>query len=299
MSNQAHPGWRLLAFLLLFFFLAGLASAALAALGLAPAAELPKGSELAEQAPVFLLMLLCAALTNFLIGKSLGPCLSWSSDFAPARLLGHGCRGAALGLALAGVVGALLGVSGRATYAPGEPPAPLVWAGLLATLLLSAALEELLFRGVLLRLLDQGLGRGWAVAFSALAFGGIHAARASSGIELALISLVSTTLAGLLLGLAFVRCGTLWLPMGLHAAWNLGLGPLLGLPVSGIQFANALVSPQLHAQDWFAGGSYGPEGGVAGILAILLGCVAMLRLPSLLGLPLAPWRGPDQLSLQP
>jgi len=275
-SNRAHPGWRLLAFLLLFVLLAGLAGGALAQLGLAPPAELDSGA-LAGQAPLFLLLLGCAALANSLVRHTLGPCFFWKLDFPPGRALDHGASGAAGGILLAGLAGSILWGSGSVRFTIGSGPGAAHAAALTATLLLSAALEEILFRGVLLRLLDQGLGPRWALLFSALAFGGIHAARASSGLELALLSLITATLAGWLLGLAFIRSGALWAPIGLHAAWNLGLGLLMGLPVSGIRFERSVLAAQIGEPGWLTGGSYGPEGGLAGALAIVVGCLALLR----------------------
>ena len=40
--------------------------------------------------------------------------------------------------------------------------------------------------------------------------------------------------AGLLLGGAYMLTRSLWLPMGLHAAWNFTQGEIFDVPVSGI-----------------------------------------------------------------
>lgn len=76
-------------------------------------------------------------------------------------------------------------------------------------------------------------------------------------------------------GLAFVRTGRVWMPLGLHMAWNYVQGPVCGFPVSGLTafpFDAELVRQHAiaHATKLAAlltGGAYGPEGGWLGIIA--------------------------------
>ena len=105
-----------------------------------------------------------------------------------------------------------------------------VWKATLI-MLFSAPEEEILNRGALLSGVAIALGgRGkTAVLLSALAFGLGHLANPGASA----VSAVGNMLGGLIYGYAFVMSGRLWLPIGLHFAWNLVQGPVLGFPVSG------------------------------------------------------------------
>jgi len=73
-----------------------------------------------------------------------------------------------------------------------------------------------------------------------------------------------------MLGWTALRSGDLWLPVGIHFAWNLVQGDLLNLtgsPARGTVFG--AVTEQAGPA-WFVGTRYGIEVGVAGVLALLL-----------------------------
>jgi membrane protease YdiL (CAAX protease family) len=127
----------------------------------------------------------------------------------------------------------------------------------------SAMAEELINRGLLLSGLTIVLGgRGRTAALlAALLFGLFHLANPGASA----LSVCGNALGGLIYGMAFVLSGRLWLPLGLHFAWNYVQGPLLGFPVSGLSAGGLL---QIHdlGPIWLTGGSYGPEAGLVGIL---------------------------------
>jgi len=75
--------------------------------------------------------------------------------------------------------------------------------------------------------------------------------------------------------LGYVLTDELAIPIGLHIAWNVLLGSMLGLPVSGIQTPALLFVVQRGPDAW-TGGAYGPEGGLLGSLAFLLGSLLIL-----------------------
>jgi membrane protease YdiL (CAAX protease family) len=124
---------------------------------------------------------------------------------------------------------------------------------------LVAPLEEWSFRGVLLRALQRSLGSGSAVTLCAALFASVHFLRLdpalggtgpvtwTSGFA-ALPHLfwqfappsrlgggwVTLFGLGLLLGTAALRCRTLWLPVGLHAGFVVGL-KLTGVAVAAVR----------------------------------------------------------------
>ena len=76
-------------------------------------------------------------------------------------------------------------------------------------------------------------------------------------------------LVGIPLAAAYLRTRALWMPIGIHFAWNFLQGFTLGLPVSGIALPDALVTARVHGAVWLTGGDYGPEGGLLASGAIV------------------------------
>lgn len=132
--------------------------------------------------------------------------------------------------------------------------------------------EEVLFRGVLLRSLEETLGTWAAVALSALAFGLIHGANPHatwwSNLAIALE-------AGVLLGLLYAATRSLWLVIGFHAAWNVVQGPVLGVPVSGTPLGPSLWRAQAHGADWLTGGAFGLEASAVTVVLLLAASVLL------------------------
>jgi hypothetical protein len=125
-------------------------------------------------------------------------------------------------------------------------------------LLLAATFEEVAFRGyVFQRLVDSWGKLGAIIALSAL-FGAAHITNEGS----TPLSTANTILAGALLAVAYLKTRGLWLPIGLHWSWNLTMGPVLGLPVSGHRIGPGLCVLEVSGADWLSGGAYGPEGTV-------------------------------------
>lgn len=140
--------------------------------------------------------------------------------------------------------------------------------------------EEILVRGYLLRNVAEGFNwrpgaAGWAVlaawVVTSVAFAGGHAGNhnATGWSILALIA------AGLFAGLGRITTGSLAIPIGVHIAWNFAES-ILGLPVSGDVGSARLFDIHLHGPIAWTGGAFGPEGGGIGLLAYMVGCVAIL-----------------------
>lgn len=132
----------------------------------------------------------------------------------------------------------------------------------LAGKLAASVKEEILMRGLLLSGLVLALRgrRALAVLLSAIAFGCIHLSNPGA----TPLSVTGNAMGGIIYGMAFILAGSLWLPIGLHFAWNFVQGPLLGFPVSGMA-AGGLQQVHDLGPAWFTGGAYGPEAGLVGI----------------------------------
>mgnify|MGYP000588225027 CR=1 FL=1 len=177
----------------------------------------------------------------------------------PEALVG-GARGLLLGLGCAGLAAALV-LLWPAGLAPGPGPLKTLWVHLNVALA-----EEAVFRGYLWALVELRLGVRAAHWATGLLFALAHGANPGLG-PLAPLNLL---LAGLLLG-ALRRNWGFWAAVGWHLGWNFGLGGLFGLPVSGLSFPG-LVRLFPTAPEFWAGGAFGPEGGLAGT-AVLAGAL--------------------------
>jgi membrane protease YdiL (CAAX protease family) len=138
-----------------------------------------------------------------------------------------------------------------------------------AVLLIVAALaEEAMFRGYGLQTLARARLVWLAILLTSVPFAMAHLSNPNI---VRGFTMVNTALAGVWLAAAYLRTRSLWLPLGVHWAWNWALGAFFGLPISGIKLVS---NPILNASDtgpyWLTGGSYGIEGGLAGTIALAL-----------------------------
>jgi len=143
------------------------------------------------------------------------------------------------------------------------------WLALLANLL-AAVGEEAMFRGYLLPGLSRAWGKGAALAVMAVLFAIPHLLVSGAAQTHWAVFTAALALPGVMLGWTALRSGDLWLPVGIHFAWNLIQGDLLNLtgsPAGGTLFG-ALTEQTGPA--WFVGTSYGIEVGVSGLLALLV-----------------------------
>lgn len=134
-------------------------------------------------------------------------------------------------------------------------------------------LEEILFRGILFRILQDWLGSWFALLLSVIIFALAHGA--NDGITP--VALASLAAAGLLLGAAYMLTGRLWLGIGIHIGWNFIQGGLFSVPVSGHP-AKGMVRGALTGPDWLTGGAFGVEGSALALIAVLAAGVALLAL---------------------
>jgi len=183
--------------------------------------------------------------------------------------------GAALGVAMMAAVQLVLWMLGLAAFGPGTGLGGLV-AG--AAAFLAAVFEELLFRAVLFRIVEQACGTTVGLAVSAATFGLAHSF--NPGATLFSDAAIAIE-AGLMLALAFAVTRNLWFAIGIHAGWNFAEGDLFGVPVSGGAAPHSLIRATLHGPELLTGGAFGPEAsviamGVSAIVSIVF-VVLVLR----------------------
>lgn len=135
-----------------------------------------------------------------------------------------------------------------------------------------ALVEEILFRGVLFRLPERALGTRLALVVSAAIFALAHLP--NEGVTL--LAVVNTALAGLLFAAAYLATRRLWLPIGMHFAWNFVSDGLFSLPTSGHP-ARGLLQGRLAGPEWLTGGAYGLEASVVTFVVMGVASVVLLR----------------------
>ncbi len=141
----------------------------------------------------------------------------------------------------------------------------------LAVAVESAVGEEIVFRGVVFRRLEDVLGTSMALIVSAAIFGLVHAGNAgASWMSTLAIALES----GVLLGIAYAATRSLWLPIGLHFGWNFTEGGVFGAAVSGGRYQGLIVAP-LSGPPWLTGGAFGPEASLAALIVSLCASTAL------------------------
>jgi len=119
--------------------------------------------------------------------------------------------------------------------------------------------EEIILRGIVFRITEERLGTWLALAISALLFALLHLASPN-------VTLVSAIVAGLergvLLSAAYVLTSRLWLPVGIHFAWDFSQDALFN--------ANGLMQANLIGPSLLSGGESGIEESILALLLCLL-----------------------------
>jgi membrane protease YdiL (CAAX protease family) len=136
--------------------------------------------------------------------------------------------------------------------------------------------QEVLVRSYMFQELWSKYGAWVATIVTTIIFVALHAKPISEGTQ-GLIAGANIMLASLLLSLAYVRTGQLWLPIGIHLGWNGLQGPVLGINVTGNDLAFGHWSVFSFSGDaLWTGGAMGVEGGLAGLIGPLIGIAIVM-----------------------
>ncbi|MBZ5630038.1 MAG: CPBP family intramembrane metalloprotease [Acidobacteriia bacterium] len=144
----------------------------------------------------------------------------------------------------------------------------------LFTLATGAMAEETMFRGYPFHRLLEAAPAPVAVVIMSALFAAAHGGNPHAS----KLAMVNTFAISVLLCVAYLRTRALWLPWGIHFAWNAALGTVFGLPVSGLTEFAVIVRTQARGPRWVTGGAYGIEGSVVGTIVILLAFAPLLLL---------------------
>lgn len=264
-DRRLRAGWRILAFLLVFY------SLALPVLfGLRALVGFSKSS------PLVIVIIAATAVPAVYIARR------WidKKSFASLGLRADrwSVADVVFGFLLSGVMAgsvfyamSTLGYIGDVQVALSGQAAAMVLAQSLAIMALVGFWEELVFRGYVLQNMVEGLGLWVAVLVSCLMYGLIHSANPNAG----LLSTAIIMLFGFLRIYGYLSTGQLWLSIGMHTGWNFFQATVFGFAASGHAEDQTLLIHEPRSADWLSGGDFGPEGSVLVIPVVIIAMVGM------------------------
>lgn len=186
-------------------------------------------------------------------------------------------RGLGVGLMMFMAAVGISAVFGYIAVEEGKPQAQGVIAlGGVALVLLGwgvqGAAEEAITRGWLLPVIGARYSPLLGVIISSLVFAGLH----SLNFSLSAVAVLNLALFGLFTALYALYERGLWGVFSIHSAWNWAQGNLLGFEVSGSpDLGVTLFNLMEVGPDLVTGGPFGPEGGLAVTVVLIIGCLAV------------------------
>ncbi|WP_137178381.1 CPBP family intramembrane glutamic endopeptidase [Roseomonas sp. AR75] len=133
----------------------------------------------------------------------------------------------------------------------------------LAMALSSGIFEELLFRGVIYRSVEDVCGSWVALVVSSLVFGFVHLLNPAGTVMGALFISIE---AGLLLAAAYMLTRRLWLSIGFHMSWNYTQSAIFSGIVSGGDTDPGLIRATIEGPAALTGGSFGLESSLVALV---------------------------------
>jgi membrane protease YdiL (CAAX protease family) len=153
-----------------------------------------------------------------------------------------------------------------------NPTATLIHAFFIFGLL--AFFEELVFRGILLRLFEEWLGTWLSIVLVAVGFGAVHLVHE----EATMLSSTAIALSDLVLSGAFVLTRKIWLSWGIHWGWNFAQDGVLGMPNSSVDVLPSLFNPEISGPTWLTGGVFGIELSVIGVVLNIVAGLVLIKI---------------------
>ncbi|SEQ89452.1 hypothetical protein SAMN05216188_106117 [Lentzea xinjiangensis] len=188
---------------------------------------------------------------------------------APAAL----GRGVLIGLAMFGAVIANIAfLGGYEVRGWGSVAGAVAIFGFMAA---AAVTEEVMFRGILFRIAEERLGTWISLVLTGLLFGFVHILNPAATLWSSLAIAVE---AGFMLAAAFVATRNLWVPIGVHFAWNFAQGGIFSTSVSGTDAPQGLLDAVTSGPALVSGGEFGPEASAYSVLAGVVVTAAFLWL---------------------
>ncbi len=141
----------------------------------------------------------------------------------------------------------------------------------LSILVAAALIEEIFFRGILYRILENWLGTFIALFIMAFLFELPHTFNDNA----TLLSFLLGVIFGLTHGLMFTYTKRIWLPFAFHLGWNFAQ-PFYGSNLSGLEDLGFLIEAKFEGPKLLIGTNYGIEDSIISIILLSLICSVLL-----------------------
>ncbi|MEU3167747.1 CPBP family intramembrane glutamic endopeptidase [Streptosporangium sp. NPDC006930] len=231
----------------------------------------------AVQGNVFLTLVLGVA-TAVLAVVAYAWVVRWSERRAPVEVATAGAtaavgRGLLIGVGMfAAVIANIALLGGYRIDGEGSVTGAVALFGFMAAV---AVTEELIFRGVLFRIIEERVGTWIALALTSVLFGLVHLPNEHADLWGAIAIAIE---AGGMLAAAYVATRTLWVPIGLHFGWNFAAAGIFGTEVSGNGASQGLLNGVTSGSALLTGGEFGPEASPYAVLFGVLLTIAFMWL---------------------
>ncbi len=252
-TAKEHPWWKWALLLIGAFFMAFMGYGLIAI-----------GNEAATYLHYPSLTIIAAAVVLGIYAMLRKPRKNWPAELPLSKLLPHTLLGLLVGLVYMTLVVSTIDALGYATVSWRDFSWTLQWEAFMMFLGVAVG-EEMIFRGVLFRMIDERWNTVTAFIVSALFFGFIHLPNVGATWWSSLAIAIE---AGLMLAAAYKWSGTLWVPIGIHWAWNYVQGNIYGIAVSGTNAGDSVLVTTTAGPDIITGGPFGAE---ASIIAVIYG----------------------------
>ncbi len=149
---------------------------------------------------------------------------------------------------------------------------PATFGGLLILFFFQSLSEEVMTRGFLLATIGHYFGSFWGLILSASLFSLLHFRNPNFD----WIAAANIFLAGLVMGLLFLKYRNLWACTGFHWGWNFMQSAFFDFNVSGFDVTSFIRFTPL-APAWLTGGTFGFEGSILSVVFLLAFTVYLWR----------------------
>lgn len=171
-------------------------------------------------------------------------------------------RGLLVGVGMfAAVIANIALLGGYEVLGLGSPAGAVALLGFTAAAVVA---EELVFRGVLFRIVEQRIGTWASLALTGLLFGAAHLFNPNATPWTAAAIAIE---AGFMLAAAYAATRNLWVPIGVHFGWNFAQGGIFSTSVSGQDAPQGLLDGVTSGPYLLSGGEFGPEASAYSVLA--------------------------------
>lgn len=266
--GHVRAGWRMLAFLFIMAAIATPTNFALHAIR----NSIPGGKGIHSPR---IIVLYIGMVSAFILASYLT--LKWI-DKRPFKLLGlwfspgwfkEYAIGLGFGFGPITIIFLLLWITGHVDVTRGTWDFSLILflSKMLILFAFAGALEELMMRGYPFQAFIEGSNKWIAIIVLSIVFSVLHMFNPNWSAMGALIIF----LAGIELSVAYIKTRSLWLPIGMHMAWNWTQGPLWGMNVSGTTMETSFLVSTPQGSEFWSGGEFGAEGSIiAAVVSIFV-----------------------------